>query len=242
MTKSELVDQVADRADMTKQDATRAVDAVLATVEDALRRGSEVTVSGFGKFHVSERGARMGVNPRTGERIQIAGLARASLHRRERAEERGEGSLNRAGSFAGKLAAQVAARESQIVLGIDPDPSALWPASARASSGVEVAEELHETAAGAAAAAVLAHCVALIDATAPACVAVKLQLARFELLGASGRRALEAVIAHARAAGLLVIADGKRGDIDVTAQAYAAGCSAAPTRRSDTSRGSARTS
>lgn len=72
VTKSELVDQVADRADLTKQDASRAVDAVLATVEDALRRGSEVTVSGFGKFHVSERGARMGVNPRTGERIQIA--------------------------------------------------------------------------------------------------------------------------------------------------------------------------
>jgi DNA-binding protein HU-beta len=72
VTKSELVDQVADRADLTKQDASRAVDAVLATVEDALRRGSEVTVSGFGKFHVSERGARVGVNPRTGERIQIA--------------------------------------------------------------------------------------------------------------------------------------------------------------------------
>jgi DNA-binding protein HU-beta len=72
VTKSELVDQVADRADLTKQDAARAVDAVLTTVEDALRRGSEVTVSGFGKFHVSDRGARMGVNPRTGERIQIA--------------------------------------------------------------------------------------------------------------------------------------------------------------------------
>jgi DNA-binding protein HU-beta len=72
VTKSELVDQVADRAELTKQDASRAVDAVLATVEDALRRGSEVTVSGFGKFHVSERGARVGVNPRTGERIQIA--------------------------------------------------------------------------------------------------------------------------------------------------------------------------
>jgi DNA-binding protein HU-beta len=72
VTKSELVDQVADRAELTKQDAARAVDAVLTTVEDALRRGSEVTVSGFGKFHVSERGARMGVNPRTGERIQIA--------------------------------------------------------------------------------------------------------------------------------------------------------------------------
>jgi DNA-binding protein HU-beta len=72
VTKSELVDQVADRAGMTKADAARAVDAVLATVEDALRRGSEVTVAGFGKFHVSKRGARQGVNPRTGERIQIA--------------------------------------------------------------------------------------------------------------------------------------------------------------------------
>jgi DNA-binding protein HU-beta len=72
VTKSELVDQVADRAQLTKQDASRAVDAVLATVEDALRRGSEVAVSGFGKFHVSERGARRGVNPRTGEPIEIA--------------------------------------------------------------------------------------------------------------------------------------------------------------------------
>ena len=72
MTKAELVDQVADRADLTKTEASRAVDAVLATVEDALRRGSDVTVAGFGKFHVSERGARLGVNPRTGERIQIA--------------------------------------------------------------------------------------------------------------------------------------------------------------------------
>ena len=72
MTKAELVDQVADRADLTKGEALRAVDAVLATVEEVLRRGSEVTVAGFGKFHVSERGARLGVNPRTGERIQIA--------------------------------------------------------------------------------------------------------------------------------------------------------------------------
>lgn len=71
MTKSELVEQVADRAELTKGDASRAVDAMLATVEDALRRGSEVAVSGFGKFHVSERGAREGVNPRTGERIHI---------------------------------------------------------------------------------------------------------------------------------------------------------------------------
>jgi len=69
---------------------------------------------------------------------------------------------------------------------------------------------------------VLAHCRALIDATADACVAVKPQLARFEALGAPGREALGAVVEHARGAGLLVIADGKRGDIDVTAEAYAA--------------------
>ena len=71
MTKSELVDQVADRAGLAKQDAAKAVDAVLATVEDALRRGSDVTVSGFGKFHVAQYTGRAGVNPRTGERIDV---------------------------------------------------------------------------------------------------------------------------------------------------------------------------
>jgi orotidine-5'-phosphate decarboxylase len=74
----------------------------------------------------------------------------------------------------------------------------------------------------AAAISVRAHCRALIDATAEACVAVKLQLARFELLGPAGWTALEAVAEHARRAGLLVIADGKRGDVDVSARAYAA--------------------
>ena len=73
----------------------------------------------------------------------------------------------------------------------------------------------------AAAAAVRAHCLALIDAAAPACVAVKLQLARFEVLGADGWSVMRDVAQHAREAGLLVIADGKRGDIDVTARAYA---------------------
>jgi orotidine-5'-phosphate decarboxylase len=72
-----------------------------------------------------------------------------------------------------------------------------------------------------AARAVVSHCRAAIDATAPACVAVKLQLARFELLGAPGWSALETVAADAREHGLLVIADGKRGDIDVSARAYA---------------------
>jgi orotidine-5'-phosphate decarboxylase len=60
-----------------------------------------------------------------------------------------------------------------------------------------------------------------IDATASSCVAVKAQLACFERLGEQGWRALRRVIEHARAHGLLVIADGKRGDVPVTASAYA---------------------
>jgi orotidine-5'-phosphate decarboxylase len=63
----------------------------------------------------------------------------------------------------------------------------------------------------------------LIDATAGACVAVKPQLACFERLGAPGWSALVEVVDHARARGLLVIADGKRGDISVSASAYAQG-------------------
>jgi len=100
------------------------------------------------------------------------------------------------------------------VLGIDPDPSELWPGNTPAPVG-------DAAPADAAGRAILAHCRALIDATAQACVAVKLQLARFELLGVAGRRVLGELAAHARGAGLLVIADGKRGDIDVTARAYA---------------------
>jgi DNA-binding protein HU-beta len=72
VTKSEFVDQVADRSGLSKKDANDAVDAVINTIEDALRRGSEVTFAGFGKFHVAERGARQGVHPRTGQPIQIA--------------------------------------------------------------------------------------------------------------------------------------------------------------------------
>jgi DNA-binding protein HU-beta len=71
VTKSEFVDQVADRAGLSKKDAGDAVDAFLNTVEDALKRGSDVSFSGFGKFSVSDRGAREGRNPATGDKIQI---------------------------------------------------------------------------------------------------------------------------------------------------------------------------
>jgi orotidine-5'-phosphate decarboxylase len=102
--------------------------------------------------------------------------------------------------FGDRLAGLVAERESQIVLGLDPDPARLWP-----GAGGDVA----------------AHCRAVIDAAGAACVAVKPQVACFERLGAAGWDALYATAEHARAAGLLVVADAKRGDIDISARRYA---------------------
>lgn len=72
MTKAEIVDQVAAEADLSRAEAGRAVDAVLNAIQDALVRGSEVSFTGFGKFSSSERAARQGVNPQTGEPIEIA--------------------------------------------------------------------------------------------------------------------------------------------------------------------------
>src|SRR3954469_7816108 len=145
-------------------------------------------------------------------------------------------------TFGDRLAAAVAERESQIVLGIDPDPAKLWPAAVEATSEArarlpatlseaeDAAGGVGETPSGPSAAgvisrletaaAVLAHCHALVDAAAPAVIAIKPQLACFERLGAPGWLALEHVCEHARARGLLVLADGKRGDVPVTAQAY----------------------
>ena len=72
MTKAEFVDQVANQSGLGKGDASQAVDAVLKVIEETLSRGGEINFTGFGKFSVAERGARQGVNPQTGERIQIA--------------------------------------------------------------------------------------------------------------------------------------------------------------------------
>jgi orotidine-5'-phosphate decarboxylase len=120
------------------------------------------------------------------------------------------------GHFGDRLAARVAERESQLVVGVDPDPDRLWVA-VEPGPGVAGATGRAE----ALATGVLDHCRALIDAVAPECVAAKLQLACFERLGPAGWPALFDVAAHARSAGLLVLADGKRGDVPVSAGAYA---------------------
>jgi DNA-binding protein HU-beta len=72
VTKAEFVDQVADRSGIGKGEAGKVVDAVLDTIKEVLSRGGEINFTGFGKFAVADRGARQGVNPQTGERIQIA--------------------------------------------------------------------------------------------------------------------------------------------------------------------------
>ena len=72
MNKSELIEQVADRADIKRSEAEAAINAFTEVVKETLQRGGDVAITGFGKFSVAERGARQGVNPQTGERIQIA--------------------------------------------------------------------------------------------------------------------------------------------------------------------------
>ena len=72
MNKNDLVQADADEANLSKADATRAVDAVLSSVGKALKQGETVALVGFGTFQVKERAARTGRNPRTGEEISIA--------------------------------------------------------------------------------------------------------------------------------------------------------------------------
>src|SRR5438874_10003774 len=103
-------------------------------------------------------------------------------------------------TFADRLAAEVERKRSQLVVGLDPTVD-LLPVGLRGD--------------------IARFCCGIVDAVSPHAVAVKPQLAFFEALGAPGVAAFEQVCAYARRAGLLVIADGKRGDIGSTARAYA---------------------
>jgi orotidine-5'-phosphate decarboxylase len=113
--------------------------------------------------------------------------------------------------FADRVAEAVERKRSQLVVGLDPRFD-LFP--------VELRGDAH-LARAAAADALSRFCCGIIDAVAPHVVAVKPQLAFFEALGSDGVRAFEDTCAYARAAGLLVIADGKRADIGSTSRAYA---------------------
>lgn len=72
MNKSELIDAVAEQSGLTKTDTTKALNALIDTLTDAMKRGDDVVLIGFGTFSVKERAARTGRNPKTGEALQIA--------------------------------------------------------------------------------------------------------------------------------------------------------------------------
>jgi orotidine-5'-phosphate decarboxylase len=114
-------------------------------------------------------------------------------------------------NFADRLAEAVTRKRSQLVVGLDPRLD-LLPMELRGEVVLGRA---------AAASAVARFCKGIVDAVGPYVVAVKPQSAFFEALGADGFRALEEVCDYARAAGLLVLADAKRGDIGSTSRAYA---------------------
>ena len=114
--------------------------------------------------------------------------------------------------FGDRLAEAVERKRSQLLVGLDPRPDLL---------PVELVGDVQYDRA-AAANGCARFCRGIVDAVAPYVVGVKPQLAFFEALGADGMRAFEEACAYARAAGLIVLADAKRGDIGSTARAYAA--------------------
>ena len=71
MTKADFIDKVASKSGLSKRDATKAVDAFLDSITDALRSGEAVSFTGFGKFSPQHRKERQGVNPRTGQKVTI---------------------------------------------------------------------------------------------------------------------------------------------------------------------------
>lgn len=71
MNKTDLINAVAEKSELSKKDATKAVDAVFDSVAEALQNGDKVQLIGFGNFEVRERSARKGRNPQTGDEIEI---------------------------------------------------------------------------------------------------------------------------------------------------------------------------
>ena len=72
MTKTELINSIAEKASCTKKDAAAALEATLSSIQESLVKGEKVSITGFGTFEVRERAAKEGRNPRTGETIKIA--------------------------------------------------------------------------------------------------------------------------------------------------------------------------
>ena len=79
MNKSELIEEIANEANLTKASATKALEATISAITESLKSGQPITIVGFGTFMVRESKARMGRNPRTGESIEIDASKRPSF-------------------------------------------------------------------------------------------------------------------------------------------------------------------
>ena len=252
MTKSEFVDKVADQSGLSKKDAGAAVDAVIKSIEDALSSGQEVSFTGFGKFHVAAARRARGPQPAHGRDDADRREQGAALHGRLGPQEGHQVARADGRRFVGRRRS-VARHPVRRPPGRGRSPSASprssWastpirpscgrtrstgsPSRARGSRWRSPTSSAPPRSTSGRAGAprgstppprCSATASALIDAAGPACVAVKPQLACFERLGFAGWLALEAAVGHARAQGLLVIADGKRGDIATSAARLRAG-------------------
>lgn len=74
MTKEGLIESIVNKVGCSKADAGRALDAILETITKSLEKGDSVTITGFGTFSAKKRAARAGVNPKTGEKLQIPAM------------------------------------------------------------------------------------------------------------------------------------------------------------------------
>ena len=234
MTKQEFIQKVATKSGLSSRDAGKAVDAFMETVTETLKAGDTVNFTGFGKFSPSARAARKGVNPRTGERVQIAATTvpkfwpAASSRPRSRAEStapvrcltphgvRHQPAAVRRRDVVTVQARWPSPRRSPSPTGSPPRSSASASSSSSGSTRVDLLPvELRGD--------VARFCCGIDRRRRPA--RGRGQAAARVLRGARARRAWRRSTrscAYARRAGLLVIADGKRGDIGSTARAYAA--------------------
>ncbi|MBC8145030.1 MAG: HU family DNA-binding protein [bacterium] len=110
MNKGELIEALANEADMSRAETGRVLDALLGIVESELRRGEQVSLVGFGTFSTSKRAARMGKNPRTGEAIKISARTVPKFSAGKGLKDAISGAKKSAGKTASKGTAKAAAK------------------------------------------------------------------------------------------------------------------------------------
>ena len=211
MTKAEFVDRIADKS-ASKKEAAEAVETVLDGIADR-SRAARTSTSPASASSASPSAARA----RASTRAPASGSRSPAARCRSSRPAPGSSRRSRGAEAAANRATVCRRLAASSTSGAARSASGSTRTRPRSTAG---AGRRRRSAAERAADAVAQHCAALIVAAGPACVAVKPQLACFERLGAPGLGGAQRASRAAREAGLLVIADGKRGDVPVSAAAY----------------------